>query len=59
MGHHNHPFLEPSAPADDPHMITAFLVSQQVPTSDPHGLVHTPLISGWVTPLILFVTTHP
>jgi len=30
-----------------------------MPSSDPHGLVHTPPISGWAMTQIPFVTTHP
>jgi hypothetical protein len=39
---HNHPVLGPSVPAGDSYGITPFLASQQVPVSDPHGLVHAP-----------------
>jgi hypothetical protein len=59
VGCHNHPLLGPSVPADDRHGITPFLASEQVPASDPHGLVHGPPISGWEMALIPFVTTHP
>jgi hypothetical protein len=36
------PPLGPSVPAGNPHGITPFLTSQQMPTGDPHELVHTP-----------------
>jgi hypothetical protein len=42
VGHYNHLLLGPSVPVGDFRRITPFLVSQQVPTSDPHGLVHAP-----------------
>jgi hypothetical protein len=59
VGRHNHPLLGPSVPASDPHGITPFLESQQVPASDSYGLVYGPPISGWEMALIPFVTTHP
>jgi hypothetical protein len=46
VGHHNHPLLEPSVPAGDPHRITPFLASHRVLASNPHGLVHAAPISG-------------
>jgi len=59
VGRHNHPPFGPSVLAGDPHGITPFLASQQVPAGDPYGLVHAPTISGWAMALIPFVTIHP
>jgi hypothetical protein len=59
VGHHNHPILGPSVPAGDPYGISPFLASKRAPTSDLHGLVHVPPISGWTMALIPFVTPHP
>jgi hypothetical protein len=46
VGRHNHPLLEPSVLAGDPHGITPFLASQRVPAGNPLGLVHAPTILG-------------
>jgi len=59
VGCHNHPLLGPSVPAGDPHGITPFLASQQVPAGNHHGLVHAPPISGWGMALIPFVMPTP
>jgi hypothetical protein len=59
MGRHNHPFLGLNVPTGDPHGISLFLVSQQVPASNLHGLVHVPPISGWAMALIPFLIPHP
>ena len=44
--------LGPSVPAGNPRGISPFLVSQQAPASDLHGLVYVPPISGWTMALI-------
>jgi hypothetical protein len=59
VGHHNHPLLGLSVPANDPHGISPFLASQRAPASNLHGLVHISPISGWAMALIPFVTPHP
>jgi len=46
VGRHNHLILGPSVSAGNPHGITSFLASHQVPVGDLHRLVRTPPISG-------------
>jgi hypothetical protein len=45
-GGYNHPLLGPSVLVGDPYGISPFLVSQRVPASDLHGLVHASPILG-------------
>ena len=59
VGHHNHPFLGPSVLAGSlMRLAHSWHPSHRASTSDLHGLVYAPPISGWTMALIPFVTSY-